>query len=149
MAQKLSRDSLLAAYRANRFYASEDWDTQVDFTINGKPMGSLLDNVQNLKISASVKDPDPGDTARVIRLFYGKPQSKQSAVVYKTVKGLQELSLDKTLKKGESLYFFLEITQQDGNRIITSPIWVREGPAGIAAVQKGKPLLQASNKLNH
>ncbi|HNP53684.1 MAG TPA: hypothetical protein PKK69_03685, partial [Ferruginibacter sp.] len=31
LAQSLHRDSILAAYKALRFYASEDWDTQVDF----------------------------------------------------------------------------------------------------------------------
>lgn len=123
LSQVLSRDSLLAAYHAGRFYASEDWDTQVDFRINGLPMGSHLTGTSALLINAIVKDPDPGDNIESIKLWYGKPGSGEMAKVLKTVVGQNTLQLAIKLKDDESFYYFLEITQIDGDRVVTSPIW--------------------------
>ncbi|MBL0181888.1 MAG: hypothetical protein IPP96_06130 [Chitinophagaceae bacterium] len=42
LATALNRDSIMAAYKAIRFYASDDWNAQVNFTINGKVMGNFI-----------------------------------------------------------------------------------------------------------
>lgn len=123
LSQVLSRDSLLAAYHAGRFYASEDWDTQVDFRVNGQPMGSHLKGVTNLLITATVEDPDPGDNIKSIQLWYGKPGSGETAKVLKVVNGQKNLQLQVNLKAGERFYYFLEITETDGDRVVTSPVW--------------------------
>lgn len=123
LSQVFSRDSLLAAYRSGRFYASEDWNTQVDLRINGQPMGSHLKGTTALQINATVADADPGDNVKSIQLWYGKPGSGETPKVLKVATGQPNLQLPFTLKTGESYYFFLEVTQQDGDRIITSPIW--------------------------
>ena len=123
LSQVLSRDSLLAAYRAGRFYASEDWDTQVDFRVNGQPMGSRLKGATALQLTATVNDPDPGDHIKSIQLWCGQPGSGEAPKVLKTFMGQASFQLPLTLKAGERYYYFLEITQMDGDRIITSPIW--------------------------
>lgn len=127
LSQELSRDSLLAAYRAGRFYASEDWDTEVDFRVNGQPMGSHLKGITTLQVTASVTDPDLGDNVKSIQLWYGKPGSGESAKVLKIVAGQNNLQAPLTLKAGDNYYYFLEITQMDGDRIITSPVWATSG----------------------
>lgn len=121
----LNRDSLINAYRANRFYASEDWDAKVDFKINNQVLGSYLKNIPQLSITAAVSDPDPGDEVKSIKLMYGKPGKGESAEVLKTVVDQNQLSASLTLQKGDAYYFFLEITQRDGDKIITSPIWAK------------------------
>ncbi|MEO8948601.1 MAG: CehA/McbA family metallohydrolase [Mucilaginibacter sp.] len=128
LSRVLSRDSLLAAYRAGRFYASEDWDTQVDFTVNGAPMGSHLNGVTNLQLRVTVTDPDPSDKVKTIQVWYGSPGSGQPAKSLKTVNGQNNFQIPYILKPGENSYFFLEITQADGDRIVTSPIWTSNKP---------------------
>lgn len=124
LSQALSRDSLLAAYHAGRFYASEDWDTQVDFRINGQPLGSQLSGVNNIKLTATVNDPDPGDNIQSIQLWYGQPGSGKIAKVLRTITGQSSFQLPIKLKAGERFYYFLEVMQLDGDRVVTSPIWV-------------------------
>lgn len=120
----LVRDSIMAAYHANRFYASEDWNTQVNFTINGKPMGSRLANTAGIHIAVKVKDPDQDDQVKSFKIWYGRPGSDNNATVFRQVNGQQELQIDQPLQANDSWYYFVEITQKDGDRIVTSPIWV-------------------------
>jgi hypothetical protein len=47
--------------RQMRFYASEDWNVKIDFTINGFPMAlSFPSPVITIDINVSVNDDDPG-----------------------------------------------------------------------------------------
>jgi hypothetical protein len=37
-----------------------------------------------------------------------------------------KLDVSHDAKKGETFYYYAEITQKDGDKIFTSPIWVRK-----------------------
>jgi hypothetical protein len=58
LSTELSRDSLIAAYRDMRFYASTDWNTKVEFTLNGFPMGKRINTRKEASIKVKVTDPD-------------------------------------------------------------------------------------------
>lgn len=124
LAKSLTEADIIAAYRANRFYATQDWNTIVDFTINGEPMGSYLKQQSRLEISAVVKDVDEGDVVKAIELHYGVPGSGLSPKRLKTVTS-DSLNEIFNVETGKAYYFFLKITQVDGDQIITSPIWVK------------------------
>lgn len=124
LAQVLHRDSIIAAYKANRFYATEDWNAKVDFTINGMPLGSYVKNSAELKIKVAVTDPDPNDAVKSINLMFGKPGSGQlPQLLVSSTSGT--LAKDITLQPGDAFYYYLEIVQQDGDKIYTSPIWAK------------------------
>ncbi|QKJ32817.1 hypothetical protein HQ865_24690 [Mucilaginibacter mali] len=65
LVQVLNRDSIIAAYKANRFYATEDGNVKVDFTINGMPLGSYIRNSGNLVIKVAVTDPGSGGWGKI------------------------------------------------------------------------------------
>ena len=76
LARELHRDSIMAAYKARRFYASDDWNTQVSFTINANPMGSEIVTQLNPTINIDVTDVDKDDVVATIKVYYGVPGSK-------------------------------------------------------------------------
>ncbi|MFD0765463.1 CehA/McbA family metallohydrolase [Mucilaginibacter lutimaris] len=125
LARSLSRDSIMAAYRAGRFYASEDWDTEVDFKINGLTMGGYVSGQEVLKISLKVHDPDGDDRTKSIKLLYGKPGSGVIPKVMKTSKDSDVLEWQQSLQPGDAFYYYAEIVQADGDRIYTAPIWAK------------------------
>lgn len=123
LAESLTPESIMQAYRKMRFYASTDWNTEVSFIINDKPMGSMFKTEGDAVISVSVNDPDANDKTPLIRLMYGQPGSKKIAKELTSVNA-NTLSFTHPIPKGQEFYYFLEIIQKDKDAIYTSPIWV-------------------------
>ena len=128
LATSLNRDSIMAAYKANRFYASDDWNTEVNFTINGKFMGSDFSSTSNSSISVSVNDPDastnPNDNVSKIEIYNGITGSGINATILTSNSGMNTLNFSHTTTLHTSNYYFAKITQVDGDVIWTAPIWV-------------------------
>jgi hypothetical protein len=124
LAEALNRDSIMAAYRAMRFYASDDWNTQVNFTINGYPLGSTINVTGNPTINISVTDPDITDTTSSIKLYYGVPGSNTLSTVLTSNSNNNNLTFVHNINAASSFYYYAEITQKDGDKIWTTPIWV-------------------------
>ncbi len=129
LAPLLTRTDLTDAYRSRRFYASDDWNTQVYFNLNGFPMGSENITTANSAISVTVFDPDAAtspltDATTRIEVFFGTPGSNTNATVLTSVVNSDVLSFTHPTSAGNNFYYFLRITQADGDRIWTAPIWV-------------------------
>ena len=124
LSQELSRDSLIAAYRAMRFYASDDWNAKVDFTVNGHPMGSTVAVSSDATIKVTVTDPDATDKVASIKLFFGQPGSGELATQLASATNKSSLTFKHVLENEDDFYYFVEITQVDGDKIYTAPIWI-------------------------
>ena len=128
LATVLKRDSIMAAYKAMRFYASEDWNTQVTFTVNGNYMGSDFSTTANSSIYVSVSDPDapgdPNDNINKIEIYYGTPGSGINATILTSNTGSTTLNYTHSTIQGNTYYYFAKITQVGGDIIWTSPVWV-------------------------
>lgn len=124
LAKSLTESDIIDAYRNNRFYATQDWNTKVDFTVNGQPMGSYIKSSPNLDIQATVSDEDANDLIKSIELIYGIAGGG-TAPKKLTTSTNSTLSHRFTIDPGMAYYFFLKITQKDGDQIITSPIWAK------------------------
>ena len=127
LATTLNRDSIMAAYKANRFYASDDWNAEVNFTINGNFMGSNFSTTANSSIAVSVNDPDaPGDpnANNKIEIYYGITGSGTNATILTSNTGSATLNYSHASLINNSYYYFAKITQLDGDIIWTAPIWV-------------------------
>jgi Secretion system C-terminal sorting domain len=128
LATSLHRDSIMAAFRANRFSASDDWNAQVNFTINGKFMGTHFTSTSNSSVSVTVSDPDaagdPNDNTSKIEIFYGVTGNGVVATLLSSNTGSSSLSFGHASSVGTNYYYFAKITQVDGNIIWTAPIWV-------------------------
>lgn len=123
LAKSLTKKNIIDAYRDMRFYASDDWNAKVKFTIDGKPMGSSLVADETVRLDVTVTDDDEEGISSV-KVMYGTRGSGASAKVFFTEE-VSDFAYDIDILPDEDLYFYLEIQQADGQMIYTSPIWVK------------------------
>ncbi|PZF71789.1 hypothetical protein DN068_17135 [Taibaiella soli] len=130
IAQALNRDSIMKAYRDRHFYASDDWDAEVTFTVNNRLMGTIDTINANPQISVSISDPGNAsggsDPTQKIELYYGKARSGAVPTILTTTTGSNTLSYTHSINVADSFYYFAKITQTDGDIIWTSPIWIKK-----------------------
>lgn len=125
LSTELSRDSIMAAYKARRFYASDDWNAKVTFTVNGSFMGSDITTFSDASIFVMTDDADgAADPVNRIELYYGSYGSGINPVILTSNTGSTSLSYTHPLAAGSRYYYFAKIMQQDGDIIWTSPVWV-------------------------
>ncbi|MCC2545942.1 CehA/McbA family metallohydrolase [Hymenobacter sp. BT175] len=123
LAPSLTKLDVMQALRARRFYASDDWNTQVNFTLNAQPMGSIMQGTTDATISVNVADAD-NEAVQSLTLLRGVPGSGQNAVTVATAPaGSASLSYADAVTAGSSYYYYAVALQADGHRIVTSPIW--------------------------
>ncbi len=129
MATSLTQNSILEAFRKMRFYCSDDWNVKVDFTINNQPMGSIVAQTGTPTINVSLTDPNTSETISSISVYYGIPGSGANPTILNTATNSSTLSYTHTIANNTTYYYYLKITQADGDIIWTSPIWYTRNDA--------------------
>jgi trimeric autotransporter adhesin len=129
LANTLTRDDIIGAYRANRFYASDDWNAEVNFTVNGYVMGSDLITNGNSTINVSITDVQnnvgAADPIKKIEIFYGVPESGIRPTILTSNTNLNTLNFSHPTVVTNRFYYFAKITELDNDVIWTAPIWVK------------------------
>ncbi len=123
LADSLTRDDIMTAFHKMRFYSSDDWNVKVNFTIANQPMGSIFEQTGSPTITVSVTDPDTLETISSIKIYSGTPGSGTTATLLNTANNSATLSYSHTIANNATCYYYLKITQTDGDIIWTSPIW--------------------------
>jgi len=114
----LTKDDLLEALRARRTYASEDSNFELFFRANGYWMGAEIPNTGHVAFQVQGNDPD-GELADRVELF--TDQGQVVAATYPAAASFDwQVELDIT--PGVH-YYFAMVTQADGERIVSSPVW--------------------------
>lgn len=121
LAPALTRTDIMDAIRKRRTQASDDWNIRVTFTINGKPLGTIFSDTANPQISVSVFDPDLETTSN-ITIIYGIPGSGLSPTTL-TSSTTGSLSYTHAIATGATYYYYAVVTQADGDKVFTAPIW--------------------------
>lgn len=124
----LTKTAIVGAMRNMNFYATQDCDTKVDFTINTKMMGNTLSDRFGPNIYVALTDATTSVSAAVIRLMFGSPGSGLTAVKVDSAIGSTLAFTDNNLADLSTGYYYLDITNGTG-RIITSPIWYTRNDA--------------------
>lgn len=122
MAPSLTENDLFSAMKSMRFYGSDDWNVKVDFTVNSQVMGSILTHSGTAAISVNITDPDLESTSN-ITVYYGIPGSGTAAAILTSTTSSNTLNFTHAIANNLSYYYYLKITQLDGDVIYTSPIW--------------------------
>ena len=122
LAPSHSRANILDAFRKRRTQASDDWNVRVTFTINGKPLGTIFTDTANPQISVTVFDPDLETTSSIV-ITYGIPGSGSNPTTL-TSSTTGSLAYTHAIATGASYYYYAVVTQADGDKIITAPIWI-------------------------
>lgn len=124
LAPSLTRPDIMEAIRQRRVQASDDWNVQVTFKINNRPLGSIFTDTINPAISVAVYDPDL-ETATNITIVYGIPGSGIAPTTL-TSSTTGSLNYTHSIAFGSTYYYYAVVTQADGDKIFTAPIWVNK-----------------------
>lgn len=121
LAPSISVNNVMEAMLNMRFYASEDYNLTVNYNINGIfPLGSIVTQTVNPTINVTTADGN-GESITLIKIFYGVPGSNTAPTVLTSV-AAGSISYTHSFASG-TYYYYAEITQADGNKAWTSPIW--------------------------
>jgi len=121
LATSLSEANILDAMRKMRFYATEDCAAKINFNINTNyPVGSIITKAGAPVITVTTIT---GSTVTSIKLMHGVPGSGSAATTLTSTTGSSLTYTHNALANLATEYYFLDITESDGSRIITSPIW--------------------------
>ena len=128
LAPALTENDLLDAIKKMRFYASEDSAAKVVFTINKQPVGSVFKTAGAPQISVSSITTS---AIASIKILFGTPGSGTNPVELTTVATPSLTYTDNALANLATGYYYADIVETDGSRIITSPIWYTRDDATV------------------
>ena len=123
LTDNFTEEGIYNAIRALRMYATEDKNLELGYTVNGLMMGSSIKTVPGkLDIEVSVYDPDRTDSIAKVEVVVN---SGKVAHVWDDPAEFKSGTLSVTLAP-EYSYYFIRVTQKDGDLAVTSPVWVGE-----------------------
>lgn len=117
LAETLTEEALYDAMRDRRVYATQDSDLTVYYTLNGAVMGSILPKSEEAEITVFLSDPTDEAIGNVeVVTDKGEVLAQQWV---ETPTKMLELSVP-----GGHGYYYLRITQPDGDVAVTAPVWM-------------------------
>jgi hypothetical protein len=124
LAKRLTRRDIFDAMIARRFFSTEDKNIALSFTVNGQEMGSAISGAGA-----------PHTASTEIRTFDGDNELFTEVVLFDKDHnkrrtwhpGAAAVDMSDTLMIAAGDYYYVKVTEQDGNEAISSPIWV-SGP---------------------
>ena len=129
-----TEDGIYEAIRNRRMYATEDKNLELDYTVNGNMMGSIIDVPEKLSFEVSFNDPDRTDSIAKVELV---ANSGKVAHTWDNAADLAKGSVSVTLDP-EYTYYFVRVTEGDGDLAVTAPVWVGESlKLGISKAECG------------
>ncbi|MGZ3898944.1 MAG: T9SS type A sorting domain-containing protein [Bacteroidia bacterium] len=134
----LTTANLYSAMKNMHFYGSDDWNAKVSFTSGNNIMGAQLTGSVYPTFNISHIDGD-GEIADSIKIWRGVSNSGGilAQPVSITKQSNTKTYTDSGLNIGTEYYYFVEIKQNDGDWIVTSPIWYKyTGAVGIEEKNK-------------
>jgi hypothetical protein len=145
-ADGLTAAQLLDAFRQNRTFATEDKDLKLEFSINGQPMGSVLQLPADtdLVIKVNVADPSDGIANTEVTLVRGQVAPQKSGTLQKLIAndGIADsgiigpagsLELRGLVASGDPEFFYIKAVESDGDRAWSAPIWINHPRIGGTA----------------
>jgi hypothetical protein len=115
---ELTKTALLEALRLRRTFATEDKNYNLTMKANGAWMGSEIANTGTLAFEITGSDPDFEQSSRVQLI------TDQGAVAALYVPITTTFTWEPVLPITPGVhYYYVKVTQADGDRIVTSPVW--------------------------
>ena len=120
LAPGLSKRNILDALKNRHCYSTLDRDCILRFKVNGAVMGDIVaEPVKTVKTVVTVNDPNPGDTIAKIELF------EDGSVVQTDEPNTNQRRWKTKRTPGSGKhYYFVKITQADGNLLWSAPVWL-------------------------
>ena len=130
-----SQDGIYEAIRNYRVYATEDKNLEINYTLNDQVLGSIIEQVpETVNINVNLFDPDASDSTAKVEVVVN---TGKVAHTWSDASELEAGSLSCTLP-ADYTYYFIRVTQSDGDIAVTAPVWVGETlKLGISSVECG------------
>lgn len=117
LAKDLTEESLYAAMKDRRVYATQDSDLAIFYELNGAVMGSILPKSEEAEITVFLSDPTDEAIGNVEVVADG------GEVIDSAYVGTPAKVLELSVPGGYS-YYYLRVTQPDGDVAVTAPVWM-------------------------
>lgn len=117
LAKSLTEEALYAAMKDRRVYATQDSDLAIYYELNGTVMGSILPKSKDAEITVFLSDPTDEAIGNVEVVTDG------GAVLVSEYVETPSQVLELSASGGHS-YYYLRITQPDGDVAVTAPVWM-------------------------
>lgn len=117
LAKSLTEEALYAAMKDRRVYATQDSDLAIFYELNGTVMGSILPKLEEAEITVFLSDPTDEAIGNVEVVTDG------GAVLVSEYVETPSQVLELPASGGRS-YYYLRITQPDGDVAVTAPVWM-------------------------
>ncbi len=117
LAETLTEEALYDAMKDRRVYATQDSDLTVYYTLNGAVMGSMIPKSEEAEITVFLNDPTDVAIGKVEVIADG------GVVLDSADVGTPAQVLEMSVSGGHS-YYYLRITQPDGDVAVTAPVWM-------------------------
>jgi hypothetical protein len=124
----LTSANFYTAMKGRNFYATEDCDTRISFTLNNQIMGSNFSGNSSPAINVYATDPTNPTLTPTIKLMFGIAGSNILPIQIASVTASTLSYTDYALANGVNGYYYADITI-GGNRTISSPIWYTKNTA--------------------
>lgn len=126
MSPTLTQADILSSMRLMRFYASQDCAAYVTFKIGTAQMGSIITKAGTPTITVTTSTSNPVTS---LKIYSGVPGSGSNATILTSTTTGSITFNHAALTNLSTRYYYIDITQSDGKRIITSPIWYTRNDA--------------------
>ena len=119
-----TEQGIYAALQARRVYATEDKNLEIGYTVNGYQLGSIVSEMpESLTFNVSVYDPDKSDSIAKVELV---ANSGKVVYTWDNAADLAKGELSYTLDNPKYSYYFVRVTEGDGDLAVTAPVWFGE-----------------------
>ncbi len=121
-ADSLTEEAFASALQNRRVYATEDADLEIMYRLEGQLFGSMLQKRQvgqTVTLTAAISDPTDEAIGKVEVIVDGGAVAVSETL--ETNSGELEWQLS-----SEYSYYYLRITQPDGDVAVTAPVWIQQ-----------------------
>jgi hypothetical protein len=117
LAPRLTRNEILSALRARRFYSTLDKNLALSFTVDGNEMGSaVMGNDHTFRVRAF----DGNREIFTEVIIFDKNHDRVMSEKLNT----ENVDISRKYSLKEDGYYYVKITQKDGDEAISSPVWI-------------------------
>lgn len=120
LSPSLTEKEILSSMRKMRFYATEDCSAVVNFKINDQPLGTIMTASGSPTIAVSTFTNSPVTS---LKIYSGVPGSGSNATILTSTTSGSINYTHTALANMASRYYYIDITEADGKRTVTAPIW--------------------------
>lgn len=145
LADSLTQENIYDAMRNYRVYATEDNDLSIYYTLDSYIMGTCLDKDMvgdTVKLNVELADPTDAKLGKVEVIVNGGLSIASKVIDTSCETVTFEVPSDYS-------YYYIKVTQADGDIAVTAPVWVGEvEAAGINSLSTDEPLPIAGESLD-